>query len=353
MYRDEYRDEFDRDLDQPRSSLYPRDLRDPYFDDRSSRERPYDFESRDRGLRSSYAPPPPPPLMDDPYYRRLDDLEARLLSRSREPSTLDPVEQGALVHGTVIIIPPSPFEPKPKRREKPANCDTVFVGSLPDNTTEKHLYDLFSKCGKINDVRISRGRNFGHVQFASEESVIQAVELSNCRIRVGPSNLPADTGKIHVDYAQPKGDPELQRRIQENEMMAFNVHNASTVSSDLHRDEAFAYAAKNVVHWIDRGNCNQSTANTFFGLISSINTHSRKVAKSIKTKEEEAMEFMQKRKQFFESLEKDCELEDFSLLWTVGDVLVLMCLSIKMPVTINQLICVCVCFDRWSPGERV
>lgn len=42
-----------------------------------------------------------------------------------------------------------------------------------------------------------------------------------------------------------------------------------------------------------------------------------------------------------------------SYLWTVSDVLVLMCLSIKMPVTINQLICVCVCFDRWSPGERV
>jgi len=73
---------------------------------------------------------------------------------------------------------------------------------------------------------------------------------------------------------------------KKTKMMAFNVHNASTVSSDLHRDEAFAYAAKNVVHWIDRGNCNQSTANTFFGLISSINTHSRKVAKSIKTKED-------------------------------------------------------------------
>ena len=308
MYRDDYRDEFDRELDQPRSSLYSHDLRDPYFDDRATRDRPYDFDSRDRGLRSSFVPPPPPPsLLDDPYYRRLDDLEARLLSRSREPLPVD-VEPGALVHGSVVIIPPSPFEPKPKKREKPANCDTVFVGSLPDNTTEKHLYDIFAKCGKISDVRISRGRNFGHVQFSNPDSVDQAIELSNCRIRVGPTNTSVDVGKIHVDYAQPKGDAELQRRIQENEMLAFNVHNASTVSADLHRDDAFAYAAKNVVHWIEKGSCTQTTSNTFFGLISSINAHSRKLSKYIKTKDEEAAEFAEKRRKYFESMEKDCEL---------------------------------------------
>lgn len=300
MYRDDYhRDDFERELDRP--TLYSRD-RDPFYEDRV-RDRAFDFDDRERGLRSSYPPPPPPvPPLDDPYYRRLDELESRF-SRSREP----PLEPGAEVIGSVILIPVSPFEVKPKRREKPANCDTVFVGSLPDNMTEKHLYDLFARCGKVSDVRISRGRNFGHVQFSEPEAVDLAVELSGCRVRILHSSL-SETMKLHVDYAQPKGEAELQKRIHEGELMGFTPQNASTVSSDLHRDEAFIYAAKNVIHWIERGNCNQSTSNTFFGLISSVNTHCRKVAKNIKVKDDEAAEFMQKRRHYFGNFEKECKL---------------------------------------------
>ena len=300
MYREDFRDEFDRDLE----SRY-RDFRDSYYEDRA-RDRAYDFESRDRGLRSAL---PPPSLLDDPYYRRLESLESR--PTLRDPLPLSPlpeaVEPGAEVIGTAILIPASPFDPKPKQRDKPANCDTVFVGSLPDNCKESHLFDIFSKCGKIADVRISRGRNFGHVQFHHEEAVDKAIELSGCRIRVGPSNSLTDVGKIHVDFAAPKGDPELQKRIQDSEMLTFTAQNASTISADLHREEAFMYAAKNVVHWIERGNCNPTTSNTFFGLISSINTHTRKLAKNTKTKEEDFATLARKTKEQFDKMEKECK----------------------------------------------
>ena len=305
MYREDYRDDYDRDLESSRSLAYSREIRDPYYE--RARDRAYDFDDRDRGLRSAFPPPPPPPpILDDPYYRRLEELEARAPAplRPRETPIEPSLEPGAEVLGSVVLIPLSPFEAKPKKRDKPPNCDTVFVGSLPDNTTEQHLYDLFSMCGKINDVRVSRSRNFGHVQFTSEAAVDKATELSGCRIRISPTNT---LSKIHVDYAQPKGEAELQKRIQDAELMIFNPTNASTVSSDLHRDEAFAYAAKNVMHWIERGNCNPSTSNTFFGLISSVNVHSRKIAKIIKAKEEEAIEFARKKREYFENLIKDCE----------------------------------------------
>ena len=304
MYREDYRDEIDRDLE----SRY-RDIRDPYFDDRA-RNRPYDYESRDRGLRSALPPPPPPPsLLDDPYYRRFESLERG--SSLRDPLPLTPlpevVEPGAEVIGTAILIPASPFEPRPKHRDKPINCDTVFVGSLPDNCKEKHLQDIFGKCGKISDVRISRGRNFGHVQYSHDDAVDRAIELSGCRIRVGPTNSLADVGKIHVDFAAPKGDPELQKRIHDSEMLTFTAQNASTISADLHREDAFSYAAKNVVHWIERGSCTPTTSNTFFGLISSINTHTRKLAKNTKTKEDEFAAFARKTKEEFGKMEKECK----------------------------------------------
>ena len=293
-----YRADFDRE-----SPRYPRD---PFYDDRT-RDRAFDYDDRERGTRPSYPPPPLPPLppLDDPFYRRLDDLESRALV---PPRSRDSLEQGAEMLGSVIIIPPSPFETKPRKRDKPLNCDTIFVGSLPDNISERHLYDLFSKCGKIAEIRIALGRNFAHVQFQSGEMIEQALELSGCRIRIGPSSSLADTSKIHVDFAQARGEADFKKRVKEGELMIFTPQNASIVSTDLHREEAFQYAAKNLIHWIERRNCTQTTSNTFFGLISSVNTHCRKVAKNIKSKQEQVADFMQKHKSSIEEFESDCEL---------------------------------------------
>lgn len=342
MYRDGYRDDSDdRSYDQSHST-YP-GTRDPYFDNQPpppSRERgergygfdahdhhrsPYDtqdnhrstydtqdnhrstydrsdhhrssYDVQDGGRRgSSYHLTPP---TDDPYYRRTDLPLPQTIH-----SSLD-VEPGFAPYGSVMLCLPSSFEPRPKKRDKPPNCDTIFVGSLPDNMQEKHLQDIFVDCGRIAGVRLSRGRNFGHVQFTSMEAVDKAVEMSGARVKIGSGQ--GDAGKIYVDYAHPKGESEGQKKLQDGELMSFNAQNATLVSSDLHRDDSFANAAKNVVHWLERGHCNQATSNTFFGLVTTIHSHARKLGKSVKTRQEEFEEEVRKKKAFMESLAKECK----------------------------------------------
>ena len=307
MFREDYRDRRDdlsRDLDSPRYLPPPRDL---YYDDRV-RDRSYgDYDDIDR---KRYALP-----LDDPYYRHpLDDLEPPRRGRpdplpplpplpamSGDEANQDPTT-GVVMCGSVIVIPASPFDKKPNVRQKPGVCKTVFVGSLPDNASNKHLQDLFSRCGKVVDIRVSKGRNFGHVQFEQEEDVERALQLSGCRIRIGPSNSLADTGRIHVDYAQPRSESEMSKRAESSEPLPYNGTNAGMISADLHGEDTFWMAARNVKTWIERGNCNASTTNMFFGLISSCNTHSRKISKKLKDLEKEDREFAAIRKTKYERL---------------------------------------------------
>ena len=313
MYRDDYRDRRDdlsRDLDSSRYLPPPRDL---YYDDRV-RERSYsDYDDLDR---KRYSVP-----LDDPYYRHpLDDLDP---PRRGRPGSIDPLPllpsiasdeasqdstTGVVVCGSVIVIPPSPFDKKPNLRQKYGVCKTVFVGSLPDNATNKHLQDLFSRCGKVVDIRVSKGRNFGHVQFEQEEGVEKALQLSACRIRIGPSSSLADTGKIHVDYAQPRSESEMSKRIESSEPLPYNGANAGMISADLHSEDTFWVAAKNVKTWIEKGSCNANTTNMFFGLISSCNTHSRKISKKLKDLEKEDKEYSTLRRTKYERLLKECKL---------------------------------------------
>ena len=315
MYRDDYRDRRDdlsHDLDSTRYLPPPRDL---YYDDRV-RERSYgDYDDLDRKRYSI--------VLDDPFYRHpLDDLDPPPPRRSRSshvdplPPPLPPLPPsdepsqdpttGVVMCGSVIVIPPSPFDKKPTLRPKPSICRTVFVGSLPDNASNKHLLDVFERCGKVMDVRVSKGRNFGHVQFDKEEGVEKALKLSGCVIRVGPSASHADTGKIHVDYAQPL-KKESSQRTESTEPLPYNGTNAGMVSSDLHVEETFFAAATNIKTWIERGNCNASTTNTFFGLISSCNTHSRKISKKMKDLVKEGEEFTLSHKKKYENLLKECK----------------------------------------------
>ena len=303
-------DYFKEDLDidsTPRwSSRYMRDHdrdheRDLY-DERRGKER-YDYD-RDLDYRGSY-----PSISDDPIYRM---MSRPLLPHPRDSireilPPKEPLSEGIIPLGSVVLIPMNPLEPKPKRREKPACCKTVFVGSLPESCSDKNLYDLFSNCGNIIEVRVSRGRNFGHVQFSLESSVERAMELSGCFIRIENSTLPKDSARIHVDYAQDKAEVELKKRIQENEMISFTTQNAVSVSTDLHREDIFCYAAKNVINWLKKGSCDGETANTFFGLMTSINSHGRKIAKNIKAKEDAEDVFHQKKKEYFNKMANECK----------------------------------------------
>ena len=315
MYRDDYRDRRDdlsRDLDSAHYLPPPRDL---YYEERV-RERSYsDYDDLDRKRYSL--------TLDDPYYRhRLDDLDppprrSRMSHSDSLPplpplpsmGTEEPTQDhttGVIVCGSVILVPPSPFEKRPNLRVRPSGCRTVFVGSLPDNANSKHLQEVFSKCGKVSDVRVAKGRNFGHVQFEREEEVEKALKLSGCRIRVGPATSYADSGKIHVDYAQPR-DNDINKKVVKTSELPYNGTNAGLVSSDLHDEDTFFSAATNIKTWIEKGNCNPNTTTSFFGLISSCNTHSRKLLKKMRDLGREDEDFASIRKKKYEHLVKECK----------------------------------------------
>lgn len=315
-YHDDYLDDLEKDVEAARSYRYKRD------------REAYEYE---REL-SSYRSYPPP--LDDPYYRHYDELESRMRSypplSSRDPlrSTLMPPsedELGGYVFGSVTLVPPSPFEEKPKRSAKPPGCNTVFVGSLPDNMTEKHIMELFSECGRIVDVRIPRGKRYAHVEFVKEESVDKAIELSSCTVRIGPAAMPGNVGKLYVDFAHHRGEGDVYKKIQEGEMMMFNNRSVTALNNNLHYDEAFGFAAKNVIHWFEKGHCDTTTANVFYGLLNNIHTHCRKMAKNVKTKEDELKEAVVARKKFLENIQTNREFTENVKLglvyfeWIVSD----------------------------------
>ena len=276
MYRDEY--------DLPGPARYPRE----YYE----RER---YEERLPPPRGSY------PLLDDPpYYRMRDETP-----RSKETRFLGTEYEGGLVQGSVLLVPPQFYPAKGPSREKPQKCNTVFVGSIPEGTTEKHLYDAFCECGNIQDVRVARSRGFGHVEFKTDAAVDKAILLNGYTLRIGPSSKEAS--KIQVDYAQSREASDAKRRMKAGEMLVFNAPNAHIISSDLRNEESFEFAAKNLISWIEKGSCSSTTANTFFGLLSSINTHCHKISKEAKSKEEECLSLITKAKEEIEKLLKDCE----------------------------------------------
>lgn len=79
----------------------------------------------------------------------------------------------------------------------------VFVGGLPENMTEEIITEIFERCGEITTLRLSK-KNFCHIRFVYEASVDAALFLSGYRIRIGSSTDPANSGRLHVDYAQVK-----------------------------------------------------------------------------------------------------------------------------------------------------
>ena len=231
------------------------------------------------------------------------------MPRPMYPPSHDKEENNSasMVFGSVTLDILSPFDLKPRRRPKPDVCRTIFVGSLPETCVESHLVDLFSNCGTIVEVRVSRGRNFGHIQFTLDSSVERAMELSGSTIHIEHSHARKDSSKIHVDYAQDKQEVELKRRIDECELMNYSSGSVAMISSDLHREEAFTYAATNVIHWLGRTSVDDDESTTsLYGLISAVNQRGRKVNKNMQTVDEEQLEFKVKKKISLKNLLTDC-----------------------------------------------
>lgn len=328
------RDLYDRhnryDYEEYHGSFPPVPVPVPHMDDALYRMPPHPLLPHPRDpLRDPMSMRDPAMSMRDPAMSMRDPMQDPIHEIPPPPYVYkEPVPEGAVTLGSVVLYPANPLEKKPCRRARPKVSKTVFVGSLPDNCIEKHLTELFTNCGKIVEVRVSRGRNFGHVQFEAESSVDRAMELSGCKIRIENSSLPKDCSRIHIDYAQDKSEIELRKRMVDNDTIAYTTSNASSISSDLHKEGAFVYAARHVSNWLGNGECKSQYSGNFFDMLTNVNSHGRKVSKFIQNKEEDELEFRVKKQEYFQKLEEECE----GCMWCV-----------YMYVYIRTCVCVRVC----------
>ena len=295
MYAEDY------DYDYPPPSRYS--SRDYFYDEPPLRERDRDrlpFRGSSSLEDPYYSRPPREPLLSAPSRRKHSLMSAKYPDDMEETG-------GGYVQGSVIMLPPPPFESKPKVSSKPANCNTVFVGSIPDNTNDNNLYDLFSKCGSIKDIRIATERHFAHVEFASSSSVDSAIELNGYIIRVGPTHSPADKSKIQVDFAQSRERSIVKRRANSGEGLGYTPSNATAINSELRSEEGFELAANNLISWLEKGSCNPNNASTFFSMMSTTNLMTHRVKKDINQMDEELQEFMSKRDKRFGDHMNQCK----------------------------------------------
>eukprot|EP00073_Rattus_norvegicus_P041994 XP_008771768.2 PREDICTED: ecto-NOX disulfide-thiol exchanger 2 isoform X5 [Rattus norvegicus] len=216
------------------------------------------------------------------------------------------------------LFPPNPNLPPPATRERPPGCKTVFVGGLPENGTEQIIVEVFEQCGEIIAIRKSK-KNFCHIRFAEEYMVDKALYLSGYRIRLGSSTDKKDTGRLHVDFAQARDDlyeweckqrmlarEERHRRRMEEERMRppspppvvhYSDHECSIVAEKLKDDSKFSEAVQTLLTWIERGEVNRRSANHFYSMIQSANSHVRRLVNEKAAHEKEMEEAKEKFKQ--------------------------------------------------------
>ncbi|KYO26584.1 ecto-NOX disulfide-thiol exchanger 1 isoform A [Alligator mississippiensis] len=237
---------------------------------------------------------------------------------------------------TCTLFPPNPNLPPPATRERPPGCKTVFVGGLPENGTEQIITEVFEQCGEIIAIRKSK-KNFCHIRFAEEFMVDKALYLSGqcmrlgshgCRegyrIRLGSSTDKKDTGRLHVDFAQARDDlyeweckqrmlarEERHRRRMEEErfhppspppVVHYSDHECSIVAEKLKDDSKFSEAVQTLLTWIERGEVNRRTANNFYSMIQSANSHIRRLMNEKAVHEKEMEEAKEKFKVAFSGI---------------------------------------------------
>ncbi|KAK2527421.1 Enox2, partial [Columba guinea] len=212
---------------------------------------------------------------------------------------------------------PSSDLPPPATRERPPGCKTVFVGGLPENATEQIIMEVFEQCGEVIAIRKSK-KNFCHIRFAEEFMVDKALYLSGYRIRLGSSTDKKDTGRLHVDFAQARDDlyeweckqrmlareERHRRRLQEERfrppspppVVHYSDHECSVVAEKLKDDTKFLEAIQTLLTWIERGEVNRRTANNFYSMIQSANSHVRRLVNEKAAHEKEMEEAKEKFK---------------------------------------------------------
>ncbi|KAG8520296.1 Ecto-NOX disulfide-thiol exchanger 1 [Galemys pyrenaicus] len=238
------------------------------------------------------------------------------------------------------LFPQNPNLPPPSTRERPPGCKTVFVGGLPENATEEIIQEVFEQCGDITAIRKSK-KNFCHIRFAEEFMVDKAIYLSGYRMRLGSSTDKKDSGRLHVDFAQARDDfyeweckqrmrareERHRRKLEEDRLrppsppaiMHYSEHEATLLAeklkvltveeaqlhirtSELHPyselgltmsvedDSKFSEAITVLLSWIERGEVNRRSANQFYSMVQSANSHVRRLMNEKATHEQEMEE---------------------------------------------------------------
>ncbi|XP_038617944.1 ecto-NOX disulfide-thiol exchanger 1 isoform X2 [Tachyglossus aculeatus] len=206
------------------------------------------------------------------------------------------------------LFPPNPNLPPPSTRERPPGCKTVFVGGLPENATEEIIQEVFEQCGDITAIRKSK-KNFCHIRFAEEFMVDKAIYLSGYRMRLGSSTDKKDSGRLHVDFAQARDDfyeweckqrmlareERHRRKLEEDRLrppsppaiMHYSEHEATLLAEKLKDDGKFSEAITVLLTWIERGEVNRRSANQFYSMVQSANSHVRRLMNEKAAHEEE------------------------------------------------------------------
>ncbi|KAM8975799.1 ecto-NOX disulfide-thiol exchanger 1 isoform 1-T1 [Pelodytes ibericus] len=206
------------------------------------------------------------------------------------------------------LFPHNPNLPPPSTRERPPGCKTVFVGGLPENATEEIIQEVFEQCGDITAIRKSK-KNFCHIRFAEEFMVDKAIYLSGYRMRLGSSTDKKDSGRLHVDFAQARDDfyeweckqrmlarEERHRRKLEVDklrppsppaIMHYSEHEGTMLTDKLKDDNKFTEAIMVLLTWIERGEVNRRSANQFYSMVQSANSHVRRLMNEKASHEEQ------------------------------------------------------------------
>ena len=217
---------------------------------------------------------------------------------SQSVPTFASLNKDVLRFKSCCVYPPKASAPKATTRDRPLGCRTVFVGGLPENITEDIIKEVFEQiCGKICAIRLSK-KNFCHIRFESEKSVDPAIGLSGHRIKINDLDDSANTGRMHIDYAQARDDQydwECRQRALQREMrhrerqeydrkcppspptVHFSDHEATQLIDKLKCDQSFLNAAQVLINWLDRGECQKRNSGHFYAMIQSTNNHVRRL----------------------------------------------------------------------------
>ncbi|NXU81882.1 ENOX2 protein, partial [Oreotrochilus melanogaster] len=212
------------------------------------------------------------------------------------------------------LFPPNPHLPPPATRERPPGCKTVFVGGLPENGTEQIIMEVFEQCGEVIAIRKGK-KNFCHIRFAEEFMVDKALYLSAlavmCRAAPGaalPSalctGLSGSVGWRAVPRRMLAREERHRRRLEEDRFRApspppvvhYSDHECSVVAEKLKDETKFLEAIQTLLTWIERGEVNRRTANNFYSMIQSANSHVRRLVNEKAAHEKEMEEAKDKFK---------------------------------------------------------